>query len=191
MKQFKSLETVSVRAIERIQRPENKEPLDLVSPAADIFTDFMDSIPLMLEQGTPVDDALEMMQRTHVKLHLVIDSKEAFRGVISLADLLSVRVMRAAERTGLRREDLAVSHVMTRKDELRAIDINELRSARVGDLLATMRTYGDQHVLIVDIVGGSIRGMVSSTDIARRLHIPVNINKRANSFAEVYQAVMT
>jgi len=189
MNTFKVLKTLSLADISTIERPTDNEHLNLNSPAYEVFTDFNQHIPLMLEQSTSVNDAIALMKRTHVKLKLVIDSRESFRGVISLADLLSVRVMRAAQETGLSRNDLTVAQVMTRREALHAININDLASSRIGDLLATMKNFGDQHVLVVDPGKGSIRGMISASDIARRLHIPVSINARANSFSEVYQAI--
>jgi CBS domain containing-hemolysin-like protein len=189
MNTFKVLKTLSLADISTIERPTDNEHLNLNSPAYEVFTDFNQHIPLMLEQSTSVNDAIALMKRTHVKLKLVIDSRESFRGVISLADLLSVRVMRAAQETGLSRNDLTVAQVMTRREALHAINVNDLASSRIGDLLATMKNFGDQHVLVVDPGKGSIRGMISASDIARRLHIPVSINARANSFSEVYQAI--
>jgi CBS domain containing-hemolysin-like protein len=189
MEVFRKLKTVSMADIAAIEQPESVKSLNLHSPAEEVFTDFSKTTPLMLEQSTPIDEAVEMMKRSHVKLKLVIDSRELFRGVISLADLLSVKTMRAAQSTGMRRDELTVAHVMTRREDMHAISIKSLSSARIGDLLATMETFGDQHVLVVDPDARSIRGMISARDIARRLHIPVSINARANSFAEVYQAV--
>ena len=189
MSGFKVLNTVSVATIENIEQPVSDTLLNLQSPATEVFTDFSKNNPLMLEQSTPIKEALEMMKRSHVKLKLVIDSQESFRGIVSLADLLSVKTMQASQATRLHRDDLTVANIMTRRKDLHAIRYDGLASAKVGDLLATMKSFGDQHVLVVDTDKNSIRGLISARDIARRLHIPVSINARANSFAEVYQAI--
>ncbi len=183
------LSTVPLSNIELIEQPVQEKNLDLESPALEVFTDFTRRMPLMLEQSTPVDVAIETMRKTHVKLKLVIDPRESFRGVITLADLVSVKVAMAAEATGLRREDLTVAHVMTGRDELHALDMEVLRTARIGDVLATMEAYGDQHILVVDQGRHSIRGIVSVTDVARALHVPVVINERAVSFAQIYRTL--
>ncbi len=49
-----------------------------------------------------------------------------------------------------------------------------------------MKTYGDQHVLIVDNKRGSICGLVSANDITRNMNIPIFISERANSFSQIY-----
>lgn len=189
MNNYHKLTTAVLENIEQIDHPEQDHTMDLDSSALSVFTDFRKQAPLMLEQGTSIDEAIETMRRTHVKLKLVIDASESFRGVISMADLLSSRVTRASEETGLKRKDLTVAHVMTRKHQLHAVDLQTLKSARVGDVLATMESFGDQYVLVTDRNTGSLRGIVSATGIARGLHVPVSISARANSFAEIYRAV--
>jgi CBS-domain-containing membrane protein len=189
MNEFRKLKTSSLAGIKAIDRPQHCTALNLDSPASEVLTDFSRETPLMLEQSTAIDEARALMEKTHVKLKLVIDASEAFSGVVSLSDLLSVKVMQAMNRTGLKREDLTVGEVMTRKDALHAIDIACINGARIGDLLATMRTYGDQHVLVVDSKRQCICGLVSANDIARNMNIPIHINERANSFAQIYDAV--
>lgn len=189
MNRFHTLATVTAANIESIERPHQSETLTLDSPATEVFTDFLQTTPLMLEQSTPVDEAIELMRRSHVKQKLVIDAGESFRGVITLADLLSVKVARACETTGLQRKDLTVADVMTHRSELHGIDVKALRSTRIGDVLATMESFGDEHVLVIDSTTDSVRGIISSTDIARALHNPVKIASRANSFADICKAV--
>jgi CBS domain containing-hemolysin-like protein len=189
MQTFKELRTLSAATMLDIQCPEDVVTLDLQSPATAVLTDFTLQSPLMLEQSTSIDTAREMMRRTHVKLKLVIDSHEHFRGVITLEDLMSTKVMRGVDQSGLGRHELTVAQVMTPRSELHGIDIRDLNNASIGDVLATMKKYGEQHVLVVDSSKGSIRGIISANDIARRLHVPIVISERANSFSDIYRAV--
>lgn len=189
MNKYKRLSTLTVTGFEDIERPEHEREHDPDSPATDVLTDFLLARPLMIEQSTPLSTAREMMKRAHVRLKLVIDRDENFKGLISLQDLLSVRVMQATERTGLNLAELTVADVMTPRARLHAIDIRDIQHAAIGDLLVTMKSFGDQHVLVVDSSRQRIRGIVSSSDIARTLHVPVDISERACSFAEIYEAV--
>jgi CBS domain containing-hemolysin-like protein len=97
--------------------------------------------------------------------------------------------MKAKASTGLAIDELTVGDVMTPKNSLHAIDIKQFSHASIGDLIETMKTFGEQHVLVVDSQQDCIRGIVSSSDIARCLHIPLLISERANSFSDVYLAV--
>lgn len=189
MNTFNELRVVPLAGVEAVDRPGGNIALDLDSPAGQVFTDFEERAPFMLEQSTQIDEAVEIMRRTHVKQLLVINAAEGFRGVISMSDLLSIKVARAGNSTGLKREDLAVSHVMTPRSELHAIEYSALESARIGDLLETMKRFGDQYLLVVDSDRSSVRGIVSASDIAQAVHMPVSIKERANSFADIYRAV--
>jgi len=189
MKEYRVLETVGLSDIDNIQRPEEHENINLESSAFEVFTDFRIERPFMLEQSVSIGDATLMLQRAHVRRKLVIDADEQFRGVISLADLLSSKVMRTIESTGLKREDMTIADVMIRKEDLQAVEFQEFQHAKIGDILMIMKQFGEEHVLVVEGESRSIRGIVSSTDIARKLHQTVNIEERANSFSEIYQAL--
>ena len=189
MSHYHSLPCVTLLDTGAIEKPEHREALDLDSPALEILTDFREHYPLMLEQSTPVDEAIEVMKRTHVKLKLVIDTMEVFQGVISLADLQSIKVGEAAHTVGVSRKELTVRQVMTPRDALHAVEYSVLTSARIGDLLETMKGFGDQHLLVVDSAKCCIRGMISAAQIARGLHIPIKISERASSFSQIYRAV--
>lgn len=144
MNKYKRLSTLTVTGFEDIERPEHEREHDPDSPATDVLTDFLLARPLMIEQSTPLSTAREMMKRAHVRLKLVIDRDENFKGLISLQDLLSVRVMQATERTGLNLAELTVADVMTPRARLHAIDIRDIQHAAIGDLLVTMKSFGDQ-----------------------------------------------
>ena len=189
MSPYHKIATTALDNFASIDRPDQDKQLTLDSLAQEVFTDFRQHTPLMLEQSTTVNAAIDMMHRSHVKQKLVIDANESFRGVITLADLKSVKVAQASEATGLKREDLTVAHVMTGRSRLQAIDVKSLRTAKIGDVLATLESLGDQHVLVVDRDTESVRGIISATDIARALHDPVKINTRAKSFAEIVDAI--
>lgn len=189
MSYFRKLGTVSVAGIDTIERPQAASNLDINSPARELLTDFHLQTPVMLEQGTSVDEALALMQKAHVRLALVISADEHFCGIVTASDLVSVKVMRAAAESGLHRSDLTIGHIMTPRKELHAIEQESLRSARIGDVLDTMKHFGDQHVLVVDSAAGSISGLISASDIARKLHVPVYISEKANSFSDIVRAV--
>lgn len=189
MPAFKELDTIFTSTIRNIQRPVAVSALRLHSPAMEVFTDFTRQNPLMLEQNTSIDGAREMMKSTHIKLFLVIDIHESFRGVITLEDLLSEKVMKEMGQFRLRRNELTVEQVMTPKSRLRAINFNELQLRNVGDLLDTMQKSGERHVLVVDTQSFSIRGIVSAHSIARMMHVPIVISERAVSFSDICKAV--
>lgn len=189
MNEHRILPTAALTGVEEILQPALSETMGLTTCAREILTDFKVARPLMIEQSTPVAIAKELMTRAHVRLRLVIDREERFKGIITLADLVSVKVMRAQGRTGLGVNELSVADVMTHRKDLHGIDIRQFSHATIGDILVTMKTFGDQHVLVLDSEKSCICGLVSSSDIARALHETVYIPERATSFSDIYQAV--
>ena len=111
--------------IQKVRHPVSHDNIDSYSAALEVFTDYDQQNLLVLEQSVGIDSATELMKKAHVQLKLVIDSEEHFRRVSNLADLVSVKVMKAVEATGLKREDLPVADVMTHKDSLRDIEMAE------------------------------------------------------------------
>jgi hypothetical protein len=85
---------------------------------------------------------------------------------------------------------------MTPAERLEILDLDAVRSARVGDVIATLRLAGRQHALVVETdpdtaaVGKVIRGIFSLTQIARQLGIPPqHVHDIARTFAEIEEAI--
>jgi DeoR family transcriptional regulator, catabolite repression regulator len=186
---FKELDTVFTNTIRDIQRPTGMRPLSMHSPALEVFTDFTRQQPLMLEQSTTIDEARELMKSTHTKLFLAIDSHESFQGVLTQDNLLLARVMKLMAQSRLQWHELTVEQVMTPRSQLRAIDFLELKLANIGDLVATMKTFGERYVVVVETQTRSLRGIVSAHSIARRMHEPFVISEKAVPASDFYRAI--
>jgi CBS domain containing-hemolysin-like protein len=74
---------------------------------------------------------------------------------------------------------------MRHRTSLRSIDITDLQGASVGDVIHTLQENGEQHCLVIDRKSHHIRGMISASDIARRLHLPVII-EQTPTFASIF-----
>ena len=185
----KAVDPLFTTTIRNIQRPSDISPLTLQSPAIEVLNDFTRQNPLMLEQNTSINEAREIMRRTHTRMFLVIDSHEMFCGVITLDDLVSEKVMKKMAVSQLRRDELTVAYVMTPRNRLRAIDLKTFQLASVGEILALMQDYGEQQMIVVDTPNASIRGYVSAHGIARRMHTPLVINERAVLFTDIFTTI--
>ncbi len=185
MESFQKLKTLPVASVTDITRPAERMIVDLNSSAMTIFVDFEREQPFMLEQSTSLNDAIAIMKREHVRRKLVIDSNEHFRGVVSMGDLVSSKAVKAAQLRGLKHDELTIEHVMIDKEHLHAVPLRELQHARIGDALITMQSFDEEHLLVVDDYG-RLRGIVSSTDIARAIQMPVRIEEHGHSVPEMF-----
>ena len=90
----------------------------------------------------------------------------------------------------MRKPDISVADVMTPIGELRAIAYQDLELACIGDVVETLQSEHRQHFLVTEGNADVIRGIFSASDIARRLHIAVDITK-APSFSEICHAIVS
>ncbi len=155
----------------------------LDSPATDIFTDFKFHAPRVIESGVSIDEAEQMMRKAHVKLKIVVDGDDRILGMLSYGDLSGERFQQLVGQ-GFTQGDINVNQVMTPRLEIRSLSYRELTQAKVGDVIETLRHEHCQHFLVTDNESGLVRGVISASDIARRLHIAIDISSTP-SFAQI------
>lgn len=179
------LKTWEINRVSHLINPEENYELNLDSPALDIFTDFKSTEPLVVEQSLDLLTAEDLMKKTHVRLKLVLD-RGNFVGTLAYEDLIGEKAMALANHR--RRNEILVSEVMTPRSCLKAIEFKEVSHAKIKDIVETLKNEGKRHFLVIDGEEHSIRGIFSVSDIARRLHVPININK-ASTFVDIYKAL--
>jgi Mg2+/Co2+ transporter CorC len=86
------------------------------------------------------------------------------------------------------REDITVRDLMIPRSQQKVVNYQQLVDATIGDVLDALQTNGTLHCLVVDQEQHHIRGIISASDIARRLHIPVEI-ATPTTFVDIFKAV--
>lgn len=168
-------------------QPEEFNDLDIHSPATEFFTDFKKHRPVTIEGSTPAIDVEMLMRKAHVKMKLVVDADNEFIGTISTEDLNEQNFMiRIA--SGDRLPDITVSDMMCPKQDILALDLEHLERASISDIIETLQRTGQQHCLVVDRNQNHIRGLISASDVARRLHMPIKI-ERVPTFVDIFRSV--
>ena len=179
------LKTREVSSCDHLITPDENFEITLDSPALDIFTDFNKITPLYIEQSMNLVAAQDLMRKTHVKLQLVLENGE-FMGALSYEDLISEKAM--AYTNHRPRAEIMVSEIMTPKKCLKAIEYEDVKQAKISDIIETLKNEKRRHFLVIDSIKHHIRGMFSASDIARRLHILINID-RVSTFIDIYNAL--
>jgi hypothetical protein len=96
--------------------------------------------------------------------------------------------MQALVERGIRREELVVRDIMTPQDRLEVLNLADVRVAKVGHIVATLKQSGRQHALVVDVGEGgrhTVRGVFSATQIARQLGVAIQPTEVAFTFSEI------
>ena len=170
--------------IDHLVWPKSHEELTKESPALAIFTDFEMYNPLVLEENTSAIEAEKLMAKAHVRMKIVVDKSNNFLGIVSLKDLSEQEVIKKIS-NGHERPNLMITDFMRKKSDLSAFDFDELETATIGDIVDALEESAHQHCLVVDRDKHQIRGLISASDVARKLHIPIDISKKP-TFMEVF-----
>ena len=167
------------------------ERVQLDSPAIDAMTDLTRVTAVIILAGDTVDEAHRRMVQRGVRLLLVVDQDRKVLGVITANDVASEKPVQIAVQQGLHRDEVLVRSVMQSCASLRVLDLDVVRAAKVGHIVATLKQAGRQHALVVDRgnnsgkAGMRLRGIFSTTQIVRQLGMTIQTDAVANTFAEI------
>ena len=128
-----------------------------------------------------------------VRMLFVVTDMPSLEGLITTTDLHGERQMRLVHERSLHYDDLTVGDVMTGLAMLDAIAFERMHSATVGEVIATLRRFGRNHLLVVeratDRSPRRVRGIISRAQIERQLGEPIEVTPIASSFAELERAL--
>jgi CBS domain containing-hemolysin-like protein len=165
------------------------EKVSLEDAATSVMTDFTRVTAVIILPGDSVDEAHRRMVQRAVRLLLVVDQDRKVVGLITATDILGEKPVLAASQSGMRREEVMVRDIMTPQHRLEVLDMADVRTSKVGHVVATLQRAGRQHAMVVD--GGGIegrqvvRGLFSATQIARQLGAAIPTSEIARTFSEI------
>lgn len=164
------------------------DKVTLEDPALNALTDFQRVTAVIILAGDTLEEAHRRMIQRGVRLLLVVDQDRKVAGVITATDILGEKPMQALVERGIRREELVVRDIMTPQDRLEVLNLADVRVAKVGHIVATLKQSGRQHALVVDVGEGgrhTVRGVFSATQIARQLGVAIQPTEVAFTFSEI------
>ncbi len=160
----------------------------LEDPALQVMTDFRSTTAVIILPGDTVNEAHRRMIQRGVRLLLVVDQDRKVLGLITATDVLGEKPMKVVTQRGIPRNELLVRDIMTPQTELEALRLEDVRAAKVGHVVATLRNAGRQHTLVVEQDGSGreiVRGLFSATQIARQLGVSIHTDEIARTFSEI------
>lgn len=129
-----------------------------------------------------------MMQVEDVAMKMVVDHEKEFIGILDIDHLSAQNIFLKQISLGVKYDELLVKDLMYSRAQMLAVDIEQLRSAKVSDVVLHLKKSHQEYLLVVDKEAHHIRGVISSRDIARRLRQPIAIEKEL-TFADIVTAV--
>lgn len=174
-------------------QPWNSEPVTLHSPALAVMTDLTQVKAATIPPAAGLRQAEQTMIYQGVRMLFVVSGMPAIEGLVTTTDLRGDKQMRAVHDRGLHYDELTVADVMTGLSQLDALDFARVRAAQVGNLVATLKRQGRNHLLVVEAASAGaprrVRGVVSRAQIERQLGTPIAITPIASSFSEIERAL--
>jgi CBS domain-containing protein len=164
------------------------EKATLDDPAVNVMTDLTRVTAVIILPGDTVDEAQRRMLQRGVRLLLVVDQDRKVVGVITTTDILGEKPVQAASERGLRREEVMVRDIMTPQERLDVLAMDDVRGAKVGHIVATLKKAGRQHSVVVEHDAHRrqiVRGLFSTTQIARQLGVAIQTSEVARTFSEI------
>lgn len=185
---MKNLNVFALAANDHLVQPEEFSDVQAHTSALAILTDFRSHKPHMVDSHLEATEALEVMLAEAVKTKIVVDDSKEFIGVISVDDLADHNMLLKQMALHVKRDELLVRDLMHARANIRAVEYDQFKHATVADIVSTLKKTHQEYLLVVDKDAHHIRGIVSSRDIASRLHAPVEIEKEL-TFVDIFTAV--
>lgn len=192
--QFRVLPMSMAPANTMLMRPTQLLPenVALHNPAIDVMTDLNRVTAVSVDPNLTLDKAEERMRTARVRLLFVLDDSGDLLGLVTLNDLKGMRPMRYQQEMGLSRSEVLVRDIMTPRDKLEVLSMQEVAEARVGDIIETLKRTGRQHALVIarTVDGPAIRGIFSARQIGRQLGVEIDTSGIAYTFTELAAALI-
>ena len=158
------------------------------------MTDFLQVHPVTVSENVSTTDALNLMKQAYVRLLLVSNQEQGgFMGAVTASDLNGPKVLAAmSDYEFSSRDEVLVKHIMIDKAHIHGLEFKQVERSSIGDVLETIKRLSEQHVMVVEQAADAcvVRGMFSTTNIAKALHIRFDVEPQARSFFELEQVIL-
>jgi CBS-domain-containing membrane protein len=166
----------------------NPPTVHIDSPASQVMTDLAQVPVACITANATLDDANRAMMTRGVRMLLVVNDNQQVAGLMTTVDILGEKPVLVAQSREMRRHELRVSDVMVSVEKMDALAIEDVKKARVGHIVATLKADGRAHAIVVgqDAQGRqALLGIFSASQIARQLGLQVHTHEMARTFAEI------
>lgn len=156
--------------------------------AIEVMTDFRTVRAITIPASVSIRNAEQRMRSNRIHLLLVTDDRNVIVGLITSTDIEGEKPLQQLHQRGVHREEILVSDIMTPRERLDAILMEDVLRARVGHIVATLEAVGRRHAMVVeyDEAGRQIvRGLFAASQLGRQLGITIEPIETARTFAEL------
>jgi predicted transcriptional regulator len=166
--------------------------------ALDVMTDLRQRAPITVDSNVAIDQALRIMMLSGVRLVFVLDADSVLLGLVSSYDIQGEKPLRYLQSIGCthktcRREDIRVSDIMEPVHSWEVLSFADVCRATVSDVVSMFKRAGRSHLVVIEPADPPtqhvVRGLLSATQVARRLGVTIEVHGNALTFAEIEEAL--
>ncbi len=154
-------------------RQELPDSVTLDSPALFVMTDLRRIPAVTIEPGAPLRTVIKKMGCEDVHMLLVTDPEHRVLGLITSTEVMGEKPVRFLGQGGGTYDDILVHHIMTPRERLEVLRMEDVLNAKVGHIVATLQRASRRHALVIDVdpktESETIRGIISASQIRRQL----------------------
>lgn len=165
--------------------------LHLEDPALEAMQDLQKANAFTILGSAPISEAELEMKVSHSHLLLVVDETEAVVGLLASEDLLGERPLRVAKERKIKRAEILVRMVMTPREKIIVFPLDELKYAKVGQVVNTLHHLHQHYALVIEELSPekkNVRGFFSLHQISKQLGQDVTFDlTEAHSLYELHQ----
>ena len=145
-----------------------------------VMTDLRLIAPATTTEQATLTEANQQMIDRGVRMLLVLDQTKQLSGIITSNDLLGEKPLKHTQRHRCTTCDIKVKDLMIPLGAIEILDYSDIQSAKVGDIIATLKQSGRHHALIADFQDNgtcSICGTFSLSHISQMLNTQVAMSR--------------
>lgn len=160
-------------------------------PALSLLTDLCHSACVVASHRDRLDQTLHLMMRAGVRMVFVAGADGELVGMVTAEDLQGERPVVRASSDHVPHRELTLSDVMVPLHRWPTIDLARVRTARLGEIAATMHEHGLRYLLVTQTKQGhtTLRGLFSASRLERAMQTVIDSDLHSQSFAELEMAL--
>jgi len=142
-------------------------------PALSVMIDFRSRHSVTVLENSPVDEALNHLKHAGVRCAFVVDKEnKAVVGMLTAYDITGEKPQQHMHFTQVARNDVQVKDIMQKISDWRVIDIKDIESSTVGNVLEVFKETGVTHLPVMETTENNeqrLRGLLSFAKVKRLL----------------------
>jgi len=144
------------------------------SPAIHVMTDLKKHIAITIDHKALIHEAQLKMLGKKIHLLFVVDDEYTITGIITSEDISGEKPIKLGEKWRVKFREIQVTDIMTPAKKLDVIKMEDISDAKVGNIVATLKSVNRVHALVIEEGTENadfmlIRGIFSLNQIGRQL----------------------